>query len=230
MLQQGLYRLGKTAARLYTKTRLDMNVTWHAPLPAGPKIIAANHPTSSDPIWLLSLFPEQLRFIITYSLGQIPAARWYLNHAGHLIQDQTGRHSAFDRAVQCLKEGHNVAIFPEGRLTPRDANITCGVRTGAVRMALATGAPIIPVGISILSENITLQMHNFGDHQKQARWYLNGPYAITVGAPIQLEGSQDRERVIALSTALAQHILDLSQAGTSRLNVSGGYAAQSCAL
>jgi 1-acyl-sn-glycerol-3-phosphate acyltransferase len=217
MLQKSLYHLGRMAAGLYVKTRLEADVVWHAPLPKGAKIIAPNHPTTADPIWLTGLIPEQMHFIITHSLGQVPVVNRYLTQTGHLILNPSEGRSTFDRAVQCLREGKTMAIFPEDDLSPLD-NTLNRARTGVVRMALMMGAPIIPVGISIRPECIKFQSHDFGDHKKTARWYLNGPYAVTVGAPIYLEGSaNDRERVVVLSTELLENILSLSWEGLCRL-------------
>jgi 1-acyl-sn-glycerol-3-phosphate acyltransferase len=216
-LQKPLYHAGRLAAKLIVKAKLEADVVYHAPLPKGAKIITPNHPTTTDPIWLTGILPERMHYLITHSLGQVSIANWYLKNTGHLILNSDEGRSTFDTAVQYLQQGKTMAIFPEGGLSPLDKSIA-RARTGAVRMALTTGAPIIPVGISIRVRHITFQPQRFADHVKLARWYLNGPYAVTVGEPIHLEGDvNDRERVVALSAVLMGRILDLSREGDRRL-------------
>jgi 1-acyl-sn-glycerol-3-phosphate acyltransferase len=216
-LQKPLYHAGRLTAKLIVKAKLEADVVYHAPLPKGAKIITPNHPTTTDPIWLTGILPERMRYIITHSLGQVPIANWYLKNTGHLILNSDEGRSTFDAALQYLQQGKTMAVFPEGGLSPID-DTPSRARTGVVRMALATGAPIIPVGISIRKEYVKFKPHDFSDHVKTARWYTNGPYAVTIGKPIYLEGSvEDRDRVVELSATLMDNILDLSREGNRRL-------------
>jgi 1-acyl-sn-glycerol-3-phosphate acyltransferase len=67
--------------------------------------------------------------------GQIPVERLSRNAVG-----------AFDAAVQAVDQGECVVVYPEGTLT-RDPDLWPMVgKSGAARIALATGAPVIPVG------------------------------------------------------------------------------------
>jgi hypothetical protein len=72
---------------------------------------------------------------VTRSTGQIPVAR--------MSSDAQG---AFDAAEKALRDGECVVVYPEGTIT-RDPDLwPMRGKTGAARMALATGVPVIPVG------------------------------------------------------------------------------------
>nr|WP_179519651.1 lysophospholipid acyltransferase family protein [Nocardioides perillae] len=69
------------------------------------------------------------------SLGQIPVAR--------LSADAVG---AYDAAVAAVRAGECVVVYPEGTIT-RDPDLwPMTGKTGAARIALATGCPVVPVG------------------------------------------------------------------------------------
>jgi 1-acyl-sn-glycerol-3-phosphate acyltransferase len=50
-----------------SSTMLDIDVQWHAPLPPGPKILAPNHPTTTDPFYILMLTSEPVAVLVTES-------------------------------------------------------------------------------------------------------------------------------------------------------------------
>jgi len=59
------------------------------------------------------------------------------------------RSPALDAARQLLEAGGSVALVPEGRLSPRRGGFRAP-RTGAARLAILTGVPIVPIGIHLL--------------------------------------------------------------------------------
>ena len=61
------------------------------------------------------------------------------------VDRETGGMEAFDDAIQILKDGGAIGIFPEGTRS-RDGNMGPG-KTGVARLAAATGAAVVPVAI-----------------------------------------------------------------------------------
>lgn len=112
-------------------------------LPPGPAILAPNHTASIDgPLVVLSiadtfalakseLFHSPAAPILR-SAGQIPLERSYPDVGG------------LRRAVQVLRAGHRLAIFPEGR---RGAGDFGEFHRGVAWLALVSGAPVVPVAI-----------------------------------------------------------------------------------
>ncbi len=211
MSQQAWYSMGRTAVALYARSALQINISQHAPLPKGAKIIAANHPTTTDPILITLATPESMHILITEMCFKVPMVGHFLRQAGHVpVVDGNGR-AAFDEALRWLRDGKTVGIFPEGALSPLDGGV-CHPHTGVARLALVAGVPVIPVGIHVERERIKFAETTVGNKTETARWYLRGPYTMTVGEPLRFEGDvQDRGTVRAISERIMQRIVRLAR-------------------
>jgi len=212
-----LYAVGQPLVALYYKLTLNPDVVFQQPLPAGPKIIVANHPSTTDPLIMTTLCAEPVRILITESVFTIPAVGRLLRRTGQIpVVHENGR-AAFDEALRRLKDGQTVGIFPEGSLSPREGGL-CSPRTGAARLALMTGAPIIPVGIHLDRENIHTYDTRMHPDDELIRWYWRGPYTMTVGQPLRLEGDvEDREGVHTASDRIMQSIRQLAGQSERRM-------------
>jgi 1-acyl-sn-glycerol-3-phosphate acyltransferase len=217
MLQQAWYSMGRMAVALYAEFALRMNISRHAPLPKGPKIIAANHPTTTDPVLITLVTSEPMHILITEMCFKVPVVGRFLRQAGHVpVVDGNGR-AAFKQAVEVLKAGHTVVIFPEGALSPLEGGV-CPPHTGVARLALIARAPVIPVGIHLERERIKFIETTVDDKTETARWYLRGPYAMTVGEPMWFEGHvEDRQYVHSVSERIMQRISGLSHESAQRI-------------
>lgn len=205
-----LYAVGQSLVALYYKLTVNPDVVFHAPLPKGPKIIAANHPSTTDPLIMTTLCDEPVRILITASVFTIPMVGRLLRRAGQIPVIHTNGHAAFNEALRRLKDGETIGIFPEGSLSPREGGLH-SPRTGAARLALLTGAPIIPVGIHLDRERIRIYDARLNEEDEMIRWYWHGPYAMTVGQPLRLEGDvEDRAGVRAASEGLMEAIRRLA--------------------
>jgi 1-acyl-sn-glycerol-3-phosphate acyltransferase len=148
MIEQFLYRTGRCLIASYARLLFQLNVQWHMPLPDGPKIIAPNHPSTTDPFLITLLTQEPIHILIHKTLFKVPVFGRYLRRAGHVPVVTAHGRAAFDAAQRLLEAGHTIAIFPEGAISPLD----CGFarpHTGVARLALSTGAPVLPVGIGL---------------------------------------------------------------------------------
>ncbi|MBN1314585.1 MAG: 1-acyl-sn-glycerol-3-phosphate acyltransferase [Anaerolineales bacterium] len=217
--QKALYWLGCVLVNKFTDF-IKPDVVCHAPLPSGVKIFAANHPTTLDPFLMLSFVPEQVSILVTADVFKIPAFGHYLRSAGHIPVFKTNGKATIEQALKLLDGGLNVGIFPEGALSPLGCEPGFGrAHTGAVRLALNSGAPIIPVGISLPLNNILTVRGKNEQNPWFARCFLTGPYAVSIGAPMWLSGDpNDRERVQRLSDELICRISALSSASQLRIS------------
>ena len=214
-----LYRLGRSAVSLFTRAALNMDVHWRAPLPEGPKILAANHPTTTDPFFILTLLSEQTSVLVTGGAFEVPLFGAYLRRAGHVPVLRNSGGATIQAATEQLKSGRTVAIFPEGALSPLEGGIGFHrPRSGAARLALATGAPVIPIGIGLQQERIRTVDVELEGQAEQGRIYSSGPYAITVGKPLWFEGNVENwDYVRLVSERIMQRIVSLSQQSALRL-------------
>lgn len=127
---------------------------WHGAenLPAsGGFIVAANHLSFLDPFTLAHFLVDHgcpPMFLAKSSLFEIPVAGKALGHLGQVPVYRGTREAANSLAAaeEAIRTGHCVVILPEGTLT-RDPELwPMKGHTGVGRLALRTGAPVIPVG------------------------------------------------------------------------------------
>ncbi|MCU0502018.1 MAG: 1-acyl-sn-glycerol-3-phosphate acyltransferase [Anaerolineae bacterium] len=221
MIQRIFNGAGRQVAGLYGKALLDVNVEWQAPLPRGPKIIAANHPTTADPFLLMGLIGEPMSILITESCFKLPGLGAFLHAAGHVPVVSGSGKAALDEGIRLLRAGRTVGIFPEGVLSPLDQlgrSGCCPPHTGVARLALATGAPVIPVGISLDPARIIFRDTQIDGVTEHVRWYVRGPYFVTAGRPLAVTGSLEDQEGVRLAAARIMHrIAGLAQHGALRL-------------
>ena len=216
MLDRVLYSSGCIAVSGLARLLLAMDVVYRAPLPDGPKIVAVNHPTTTDPFFITAVIPDRLHILVSDTLFKVPLFGRYLRAAGH-IKVVRGNLSAFRDSVRLLNQGESIAIFPEGNLS----SLTGGClppRSGMARLALTTGAPVIPVGINLQPENIRFIEVHVASGSEESRWYLHGAYAVTVGEAMTFQGNPGDHRLVdAVSERIMRRIGRLSYEGGRRI-------------
>jgi 1-acyl-sn-glycerol-3-phosphate acyltransferase len=200
----------------YTRLMLDVDIQWHAPLPEGPKILAANHPTTTDPLYLLTLLSEPVSFLVTAASFDVPVVGAYLRVTGHVPAVRGSGGATVEAIARQVKAGRSVAIFPEGALSPLGGGFH-QPHSGVARVALRTGAPVVPIGIGLERERIRVKEAEVGGDKAIGHFYLTGPYAITVGRPLTFAGDvRDRERVHAVARQIMHQIRDLARESERR--------------
>lgn len=114
----------------------------------GPVIVAANHVSFIDSLFLPLVIGRRVTFLAKAEYFDNPRVAWFFRMAGQIPIRREGG-SASDRALAAGREvldgGGVLAIYPEGTRSP-DGRLHRG-RTGVARVALASGAPVVPVGL-----------------------------------------------------------------------------------
>ncbi|XNZ01102.1 lysophospholipid acyltransferase family protein [Micrococcus luteus] len=119
----------------------------------GPFILASNHLSFLDSVILQALCPRMVHFFAKAEYFTAPgpkgrAMKWFFESVGSIpVQrgEQAASVAALDSLVELLEEGSGVGIYPEGTRS-RDGRLYRG-RTGVGWLTLATGAPVVPVGL-----------------------------------------------------------------------------------
>ena len=117
----------------------------------GGCIVAFNHISHVDPLLSAHFLYDHgrlPRYLAKSGLFRNRALGSFLRAAGQIPVERLSRNAvgAFDAAVQAVREGECVVVYPEGTLT-RDPDLwPMTGKTGAARIALETGCPVIPVG------------------------------------------------------------------------------------
>ncbi|WP_433282931.1 lysophospholipid acyltransferase family protein [Micromonospora sp. CA-244673] len=150
-----LYTIGKLTVAPTLRLAFRPHVEGLEHIPAtGGAIFAGNHLSVADELLLGTVVPRHLAFWAKseYFKGtgvKGAFSKFVLTGLGAIPVERAGGRaalSAFDAAIPVLKAGDLVAVYPEGTRSP-DGRLYRG-RTGAARLAVAAGVPIIPVGVT----------------------------------------------------------------------------------
>jgi 1-acyl-sn-glycerol-3-phosphate acyltransferase len=130
-----------------TSFRLRIEGRQHVPK-HGPVILACNHRSFLDSIFLPLVVPRRVTFVAKAEYFDDPKTAWFFRGVGQIpIRREGGAASerALETAFGVLTRGCVFGIYPEGTRT-RDGCLHRG-HTGVARLAFRSGAPIIPVGM-----------------------------------------------------------------------------------
>ena len=156
-----------------------------AVVPSRGYLVMANHASYFDVAAMLAVIPGTYRFVAKRSLFAIPVFGWALRAGGFIPVDRKDKRRAREvwaAAGDRVRRGASVLFYPEGTRSP-DGRIHRFQR-GAFLVALKTGAPIVPAGIS-------------GAHAvlPRRRWTVRpGTIRVRFGPPIDPAEYSLRER------------------------------------
>jgi 1-acyl-sn-glycerol-3-phosphate acyltransferase len=128
----------------------DWHIDGTANLPReGPAIVAVNHLSYLDPLavgYALDVNHRRPRFLAKAELFEAPVVGWVVRSAKQIKVDRGGRFAlrSLRYAEKALAEGEVVVIFPEGTSTTNPDMSPGRPKSGVARLALVTGAPVIP--------------------------------------------------------------------------------------
>lgn len=145
---------------------------------SGGLVVAANHWSNFDP-WPLAIpfFPRRFfRFMAKSELFWFPLSLVIRAGGGFRVRRGEQDEEAIATAVRLARDGHAVVMFPEG--TRRRKGVRkkheARFRTGAARIALEAGVPLVPAGISGTDRLVRL-----------------GPLRVAYGPPIEVSDVAD---------------------------------------
>jgi carboxylesterase len=154
-------KLTVSAKRMLRKSfdhQYQLEVVEETHIPAtGGCLIAPNHRSWLDVQVLAVATKRQLHFVAKAEFKHWPILRRMIEVFDGLYVQRGGASGGLDEIIQAVRDGKVVVMFPEGTIPgeesiPRwDVESTTGLlrgHSGIVRVAMATGAPIIPCGIS----------------------------------------------------------------------------------
>jgi 1-acyl-sn-glycerol-3-phosphate acyltransferase len=135
---------------LYVFTKRDWRGREHIPREGG-LIIAVNHISHVDPFTLahyLYRTHRLPRFLAKSELWSVPFVKWVVAGAGQIpVHRRTADASlALKDAVAAIERGECLVVYPEGTTTKDPTYWPMVPKTGVARLALMTGAPVVPLG------------------------------------------------------------------------------------
>jgi 1-acyl-sn-glycerol-3-phosphate acyltransferase len=170
--------------------------------PSGGVIIASNHLSHFDPLVLSHFIYDAGRwpqFLGKASLFRLPVLGWLIRQVRQIPVERGSVEAArsLDALIQALKEGGTVIIYPEGTTSKQPDLWPMRGKTGAARLALLTGAPIVPVAM-------WGPQRIFDPRSKKLSLRPRTPVSIAAGPPLDLS----RYRDAAPSRAVLDEISD----------------------
>lgn len=198
----GWWRFGVVVVAFLARLVFRIRVAGAERVPATrPAILASNHVSALDGLTLALTTAQNARrmtrFLVAAEFFDKAKVGWALRLYRQIpLNRGKADAGALDEAVATIREGAVAGIFPEGKVNPDpDGGLQRG-RRGVGRIALATGAPVVPVGI-------------WGT---QDRWPKSGLHyrrpwrrtiAVVYGEPIEPRGDAQSLEDVQVFTDLA---------------------------
>lgn len=111
-------------------------------------ILAGNHKSNLDCFMVILSTRRCVHFLAKAELFKLSFFNWLFRNSGLIPVYRNGKDKkALETAVEYLKNGEIVGVFPEGRLNKTSKTTVLPFKIGAVKMAKETGKPIIPFTI-----------------------------------------------------------------------------------
>jgi 1-acyl-sn-glycerol-3-phosphate acyltransferase len=115
-----------------------------------PVILLSKHQSTWETFTYPTIMSHPLAYVFKRELLHIPFFGWAMGRLDMIHIDRSKRTEAFNRVVEqgrrILGHGSWIIMFPEGTRTPRGSQGT--YKTGGARLALATGAPVVPIAVT----------------------------------------------------------------------------------
>lgn len=174
----------------------------------GAFVLAANHHSEIDPlvvavaVWRLGRAP---RFMAKESLFRVPVLGWALKRTGMVpvarSASSVASRATLDTSRDLVQHGRGVIVYPEGTLT-RDPDLwPMRGKSGAVRLAVAGGIPVIP-------------MAQWGAQQLLPRygklrlWPLRRRMTVVIGDPVDIDVARHEHASPAQLNAATTQVMD----------------------
>jgi len=172
----------------------------------GPAVIATNHIGYLDFVFSGYAARDQkrlVRFLAKKEIFDKKGAGWLMRKMKHIPVDRFGApNESFQAAVAALRAGEIVGMFPEATISP--SFVPRPGKSGAVRMAQESGAPLLPAAV-------------WGTHRILTKWRPKNfqrkvAIMVNVGKPLDLDASHDPDEATDRLMARIKELLADAQA------------------
>ena len=190
---------------LFATTKRDWRGGEHLPRRGG-FIVAGNHLSNIDPLTFAHFLYDHghaPRVLAKASLWKVPVVGNLLTRSGQIpvLRNSASAAHSLSTAVEALREGACVAVFPEGTLT-RDPELWPMVaKTGVARLALEARLPVVPIAQWGMQDLLP-------QYSKRFRPFPRKHVAVHAGPPVVLDDLYDRPRDAATLHEATDRVMD----------------------
>lgn len=185
--------------------RLKRSVTGLANLPdTGGAVLAITHFGYADFAlveWMTwHRNRRHIRFLVKKGAFDQPLVGPLLRGMRHISVDMKAGATAYVQAVEALRAGELLGVFPEGGV---NASFTVrSLKSGAIRMAAEAGVPVVPIAVwgghRLLTKN----------HKPSLREAFRAPVEFAIGEPIQVPADADAQQLTQRLHETLQTLVD----------------------
>lgn len=190
----GWLRVAIWGARVICGVRHRVRGMEHLPTAAEHKaavLLAPKHQSTWETFAFPTLMPHPLAYVFKRELLYVPFFGWAMGRLDMIHIDRSKRAEAWAKVAaqgkRIMGQGGWVIMFPEGTRTPRGGQGT--YKSGAARLAIATGTPIVPIAVN---SAICWPRKSF--------LLRPGTIDISIGRPIPVEGREADELMREIET------------------------------
>ncbi len=173
----------------------------------GGVLFVANHISNADPLALgqfLAFSGRWPRFLAKASVFKLPVIGRILRACGQIpVQRQSAKSAdALLAATAAVENGRAVVIYPEGTITGDPGLWPMQAKTGAARVALRTGCPVIPIGQWGAQDLL------YGRDLGFPKLFPRKTLRLTVGDPVPLDDLREAPLTAASLDEATNRIMD----------------------
>jgi 1-acyl-sn-glycerol-3-phosphate acyltransferase len=154
-------------------------------------LLAPKHQSTWETFAFPTIMPHPLAYVFKRELLYVPFFGWAMARMDMIHIDRSKRAEAWNKVAEqgkrIMGQGGWVIMFPEGTRAPRGGQGT--YKSGAARLAIATGTPIVPIAV------------NSARCWPRKSWLLRpGRVDVVIGRPIPVAGRQPEELMREVET------------------------------
>ncbi|MCW2781996.1 MAG: 1-acyl-sn-glycerol-3-phosphate acyltransferase [Marmoricola sp.] len=181
----------------------------------GGCVVVMNHISHIDPLALGHLLLNHgrlVRYLTKQELFETPIVKRIVKNAGQIPVPRltVDASQAFDAAVEAVEQGQCIGVYPEGTITKDPDGWPMRGKTGAARIALATGCPVVPIGQWGAQDVLPA-------YSKKPNLFPRRTTSYKVGDPVDLSDLKDKpltnevlheatDRIMAAITSLVEDL------------------------
>lgn len=168
-------------------------------------VVAPNHISFIDPLMIAHFLHDNgrpPRFMGKQAVFEVPVVGTLIHNAGQIpVSRDKDPHRALARAVEAVRGGECLVMYPEGTITRDPGLWPMKGKTGALRVALETGAPLIPVAQWGSQELMP-------PYTKQLRVLPPKTIQVTAGPPLDIEDLRGQPMTRAVLEEGTERLMD----------------------